>query len=412
MTKNLALVFLLVVAGGCNSQELTCPRVIFLDGAGWALGDGPVREGMKEANYPGPVERFGWSLLLGAPLDHAAAGPDLGATARLAERVTNLRREIPDGQIVLMGLSAGTTNIVYALEKLPADVKVDEVVLLSPSISGQTDLRPALAHVKGKMYVTVSRHDGILAFGGSSGPVSGEPAGITGFVPPFDLSRAEESLYRRVEYIPWRQEYSELGWSGGHTSVVSSKFIAAVIAPKVMPPPGTVLSGPTLVASARPAPDRTRPPEQETPRPPRPTPTPTPTPQPPVKPPTEVVKAPIPASQPTWGQGPPIARGRYDPKASEYLRMLGHGDDGDRKSAAKALKDFNFPIVIAGLVEALRTDGYEDVRREAAVSLGELKARDAQPALRQAAREDRDSAVRKAALKAAQKVEAACGIQP
>ena len=64
------------------------------------------------------------------------------------------------------------------------------------------------------------------------------------------------------------------------------------------------------------------------------------------------------------------------------------------------------------LTDALQHDGDSDVRKEAAISLGELNARDAQLALRQAAREDRDSGVRKAALKSAQKIKSANGIQP
>jgi pimeloyl-ACP methyl ester carboxylesterase len=214
---------------------MTCPRVIYLDGAGWYAGDGPVRQGMKDAGYPGPVERFGWSLSL--PVDLVFSGPDHPKTDELAGRITDLRRANPGGQIVLMGLSSGSAIIIYALEKLTPDVQVDAVVLLSPSISGRTDLREALSHVKGKMFVTINSHDVLLALGESAGSDSGDPAGRTGFLPPADAAFDEpgESYYRQIEYIPWKPEYAEMGWQSGHVGVTSSKFIEFIIAPKIMP---------------------------------------------------------------------------------------------------------------------------------------------------------------------------------
>jgi pimeloyl-ACP methyl ester carboxylesterase len=347
--------------------------VIFLDGAGWYTGDGPVRRGLKDAGYPGVVERFGWSTMLGAPLDHAVAGPDLSKTEELTERIVTLRNDNPDGHIVLMGLSAGTTIIVYALEKLPQGVRVDEVVLLSSSISGRTDIREALRHVNGKMYVTTSMHDHVLALGDSSGPEAGEPAGRSGFSPPIEMSLGGTGqwLYDKVAYVPWREEYDDLGWSGSHTSVTSHKFIETVIAPKIMLPQW---------AAPRPAP----------------------------LPPALAESS----SKPAPGKTPPPAAQLVDRKAAGFLKTLFSGEDSERRSAAKELRKFNAPPVVAGLIDALTRDGSEDVRKEAAVSLGELNVREAQSALRKASREDRDSGVRKAALKSAQKIEETYKIQP
>jgi pimeloyl-ACP methyl ester carboxylesterase len=227
---------LVLVAAGCSPPSMTCPRVVFLDGAGWPTGDRPVREGLASAGYPGPVERFGWSRL-GPLADHVLAGPDHLKTDELAGRITDLRRANPDGQIVLMGLSSGCTIIVYALERLTADVKVDEVVLLSASTSTRTDLREALTHVRGRMYVTINPRDPVLAAGESSGPRSGDPAGRMGFQAPEDLPLDEDgqALYRKVEYILWKPEYGDLGWQGGHTGATAARFIQTIIGPKVMP---------------------------------------------------------------------------------------------------------------------------------------------------------------------------------
>jgi HEAT repeat protein len=101
-----------------------------------------------------------------------------------------------------------------------------------------------------------------------------------------------------------------------------------------------------------------------------------------------------------------------DTQTGQYLHLLARGDPGDRRKAAKELRRHLCPPVIAGLIIALERDDSHDVRKEAASSLGQLLARDAEPALRLAAREDQDGGVRKAALTSARKIQAAYGIVP
>jgi HEAT repeat protein len=96
-------------------------------------------------------------------------------------------------------------------------------------------------------------------------------------------------------------------------------------------------------------------------------------------------------------------------KEARLLTQLQRGDDGDRKDAAKKLRDYDSPTVINALIEALRHDGESDVRKEAANSLGHLDARQALSTLRQAAHEDESGAVRKAAQKAIKSIESADG---
>jgi pimeloyl-ACP methyl ester carboxylesterase len=193
-----------------------------------------VRQGLREGGFAGSVERFGWSSMLGPLSDHINVGPDHPRTGALAARIAELRRANPSGSIVVMGLSAGTGIAVFALEKLPRDVAVDHVVLLSPSISSHHDLSKALRHIKGRLYATNSGHDAILSAAGSSGLQGGRPAGLVGFRLPSGLSAEGRRLYGKVVNLPWRPEYVAYGWDGRHVSVTRSDFIRVVIAPRII----------------------------------------------------------------------------------------------------------------------------------------------------------------------------------
>ena len=223
---------------------MTTPRVIYLDGAGWYSGDGPVRAGLRRAGFNGPVDRFGWSAMLGPLPDHLMAGKGHPAVPQLARRITRLRRANPDGKIVLMGLSAGTSLVVSALEELADEVSVDHVVLLSPSISSRHDLSDALRHVRRRLYATHSPHDGLLAGVLSAGLESGRPAGQIGFKIPKDLDDERRKLYSKVVNLPWRPGYAAYGWDGGHVSVTSAEFVRVVIAPRILDDLGHPLDRP------------------------------------------------------------------------------------------------------------------------------------------------------------------------
>ena len=229
----MTVVLLAGCLGGCVG-EMTGPRAIFLDGAGWYRGDWSVRSGLRRGGFPGPVDRFGWSSLLGPVHDHVTAGKDHPKVRQLTERIVRLRRQDSRSRLVLIGLSAGTSLIVSALEDLPDGMSVDHVVLLSPSVSSRHDLSKSLQHVKGRLYATYSPHDAILATVPSAGLERGPPAGRVGFKPPPNLSDRRRGLYDKVVNLPWRGEYAAYGWDGGHVSVTSAEFIRVVIAPRIL----------------------------------------------------------------------------------------------------------------------------------------------------------------------------------
>jgi len=232
MRPTAAIILAAAFLTGCD-EPMTCPRAIFLDGAGWYSGDGPVRDGLREGGFEGPVDRFGWQSLLGPLHDHIVADEGHPDTRKLAERITRLREADPNGQIVLIGYSAGTSILVGALEKLPENVEVDIVVLLAPSVSSRHDLTRALRHVRGRLYATSSPHDALLRGAAPAGLERGRPAGLVGIQLPQPFTPAA-ALYRQVISLPWRPEYAMYGWDGGHMTVTRADFIRTVIAPRIV----------------------------------------------------------------------------------------------------------------------------------------------------------------------------------
>lgn len=225
-----------LLSAGCAASSSTMtggPTVIFLDGAGWAGSERGVRAGLRAAGFQGNVESFAWTTGLGSLPDHFLVRHKQRKAARLADHIRQRRARFPNDELHLMGLSAGTAVIVFALEQLPPDVSVNNVVLFAPSIVGDYDLSSAMAHVRGFLYATSSPHDGILkglrvnADGGT-----GQPAGLYGLRVPARVERFDS--YTRVVNLPWRPPYADLGWSGSHTGATGRRFVQNVIAPRVL----------------------------------------------------------------------------------------------------------------------------------------------------------------------------------
>ncbi|UCG16903.1 MAG: hypothetical protein JSV19_02480 [Phycisphaerales bacterium] len=209
--------------------------VIFLDGASHFTAGGSVRRGLRSAGYEGDFQTFVWTSFLGWGTDHLVVARSKGKADSLAKRVAQIRERVPDGQIHLMGLSAGTAIVLNALERLPAGVDVDSVVLFSSSVSADRDLSPALRHVRKKLYATSSKEDLILrsvaiTADGRRGP----PAGRTGFRVPRSLPYGERAIYAKVVNLHWRPAYSAFGWNGGHVSATAPEFVRSVIAPRIL----------------------------------------------------------------------------------------------------------------------------------------------------------------------------------
>ena len=177
---------------------------------------------------------------------------------RIADKVVAHRRAHPKSTIMLTGHSGGTGLVVFALEKLPDDVKVDGVLLLSPALSPTYDLSKALARVTGRMYVFSSTMDVfVLGLGtkvfGTIDRKQGDSAGRVGFVRPD--AAADPEQYDKLVSCPYDKAWLAYGNLGDHVTVMSRSFSRHILTPLVLshlPGRGGPLAKPVLPAT-RPA---------------------------------------------------------------------------------------------------------------------------------------------------------------
>ena len=170
--------------------------VVCLSGAGGMTGEvDRVRQGLVDGGMTGAIETFEWSSgwVLGDQTDLAA---NKEKARRLARRIEKYRQEYPKRPVHLIGVSAGTGLIVWALEDLGPDYRVDNVFLIASSLSSQYDLGAALKNVNGRLYSCYSTADSVLAVlvpvTGTVDRNGGDSGGLHGFRPPVNASCAPE----------------------------------------------------------------------------------------------------------------------------------------------------------------------------------------------------------------------------
>ena len=237
-------------AGGCAStgvdREARMPNgyIWYFDGAGgggltnWAGG---IKKGFLAAGYTGTGEIAKWNTGLGVAADQSASVEYKRSKASAAAKeIVAYKARYPQAPVSVMGLSAGTAVAVFALEALPESVQVENVVLLSGSISSDYDLTAALKRVRNRMYVTTSQSDGVLRYlvplAGTADRKSSSVgvAGIEGFTAPDTVTRETREQYEKVVHVPWVPGFRYHGAAGGHTDVVKARFVRDFVAPLVM----------------------------------------------------------------------------------------------------------------------------------------------------------------------------------
>ncbi|HSU69275.1 MAG TPA: hypothetical protein VLJ39_20485 [Tepidisphaeraceae bacterium] len=159
-----------------------------------------------------------------------------GEAVRVCNLIRTQRTADPTGRFILTAESGGTGVAVWALEHLPADVLVDEVVLVAPAISPDYDLTAALRHVRGRMVYTSSGGDwfvlgvGTTVFGTMDGKNT-DAAGFVGFYPP---KIADPDQYAKLIELKYDSDWIKWGDFGTHTGGMSPEFARHVLAPMLL----------------------------------------------------------------------------------------------------------------------------------------------------------------------------------
>lgn len=216
------------------SVPLTPPPAPVLIHCPGIAGEMPIDrylvKGLVQAGVAPEAWIFDWTgeysgILALGKLDHNKEQARL-----LAGRLTEIHRADPRTRIILTSHSGGTGIAVWALEQLPADVKIDTLVLLASALSPGYDLDPALAHVR-QAHSFYSEFDNlVLGTGtrtmGTIDRVKSDAGGYVGF----------ESTNPKLKQIPYNPDWIKTGNAGDHIGTMDAQFAREVIAPLILPP--------------------------------------------------------------------------------------------------------------------------------------------------------------------------------
>lgn len=220
---------------GSRNDQIT----YYLDGAGnYGFGKETVPLGLADGGYQGHLQHYIWTTYLGAVADQVSVNHNRREGRQLATRIERYLDTYRDGEVNLIGLSAGTGVVVFALEALNPKCKVQNVVMLSSSLSADYDLTTALRRVQGGIHFFWSPDDPILA---DVVPIVGTvdrssrstpPAGMWGARLPFGASEATRDLYaKKVRNIRWYTEPVIGPIKLRHAGSVSRSLIRERVAP-------------------------------------------------------------------------------------------------------------------------------------------------------------------------------------
>jgi hypothetical protein len=234
-----AFVLVAAPAAARAASPATRPFLLHLPGVGGFLAvDRSLISGLVAGGLNADIQAYDWTgNLKGVPALHAYYRNHAEA-ARIAAVITARAKAYPDGRIILTSHSGGGAMAIWALEDLPPDVNVGEVLLLAPAVSPDYDLSAALKHVKDHLYVFSSMGDELILGLGCRicGTMDGkmtDAAGKVGFSQP---QGADPVQYKKLVPRPYNRDWEWLGNFGDHIGPMARPFAAKVLAPLVMDP--------------------------------------------------------------------------------------------------------------------------------------------------------------------------------
>lgn len=252
------LTFLLPIASGQTTQPSENDRAIWLlhlPGIGGKMFvDRLMTQGLLDGGLHASINIYDWTGTdRGIVSLINVARHDQQSTV-VAKMIEQQRHDHPDQPIILTSHSAGTGIAVWALEKLPDDVQVDDLVLIASALSPKHDLSRALLHVKHRAYAFNSNLDTLILAIGTTGfgtvdRVKSVSAGNINFCVPKDRAAA----YAKLIQIPYDADWLRFDNDGSHIGPMMRSFakhvIARVLLTDTLPPRELPTTAPTSAQS-------------------------------------------------------------------------------------------------------------------------------------------------------------------
>lgn len=222
------------VRGGSKTDQMT----FYLDGAGnLGFGKETVPLGLEDGGYQGQVEHFIWTTYLGPLMDQVVYSYNRHRGRQLARKISSYLDRNPGASVNIIALSAGTGVAVFALESLSPKYQVDNVIMLSSSLSADYDLTRALRRVRGGMYFFWSPNDPVLRgvvplVGTVDRENTSQVAGVIGARVPPRASRQTRQMYATaVHNIRWYPQGGVGPIQLRHAGTTDRTFIRQMVAP-------------------------------------------------------------------------------------------------------------------------------------------------------------------------------------
>lgn len=186
--------------------------------------------GLSDSDIDQAIEVVQWAGFLDHMFDPTGAQVrNQQRAVEEAERLATLKRIYPSRPITLIGYSGGCWFATLTAEKIPSDVQIDRVILLSPAFASEYDMSAALDHTS----------QGIVAFWSPNDTLTLE---IRNAFSLADSTRAEPAATYgftdddpRLIQIPYDPAWVAYSHYGGHTDyVLATEWIRDFVATQVI----------------------------------------------------------------------------------------------------------------------------------------------------------------------------------